>query len=337
MFISPTNITTGVGTTPGKADGTLISGGKGAQGFILDQYPNADVAFALRRLSTAYNGPMFRGRRATDSIEVDVHFDSTGSYSLESPIDNASDSTESTNVGDFVGNLRYPDPDGVDGGTDLWMSKWYDQSGNGRDGTSTTTSKQPRMAYSGDLSFATGMGTAGCPCGYLDGGNNVLVAEWGTIAPPNTVTQVGQQLTHTTNRYWWTGTTSSTRNEMGSYWSGNDSGLYAGGDGGDAANFLVIDDSNTIAGSKIRYALWDSANSAFSLTDDDGNTTDIYGSIEDDSQYGARLFAYYSGSGSYNMYGYFNEIIFWPANITASVPLLSANIINQLNSYYQIN
>ena len=96
MFISPTNITTGVGTTPGKTTGTLATGGKGAQGFILDQYPNADVAFSLRRLSSTYNGPMLRVRRNTGGVEADVHFDSTGSYSLESPVDNFSSSSKKT-------------------------------------------------------------------------------------------------------------------------------------------------------------------------------------------------------------------------------------------------
>jgi len=330
MFISPTNITTGVGTTPGKAAGTLISGGKGAQGFILDQYPNADVAFSLRRLSSTYNGPMLRVRRNTGGVEADVHFDSTGSYSLESPVDNFSSSSNATNLGEFAASSGYVDADSMGSGQSMWMTKWYDQSGNGRDGTSTTTSKQPRMLNAGAISYATGMGTAGIPAGYLDGGNNVYVAQWGTIAHPNTVTQVGQQLTHTTNRYFWESTTSSTRNILGSFYSGNDSGLFAG-------SFLVEDNSNTIAGSKIRYGLFNGSSSAFSIVDDDGDQTDIYGDVGSNSQYGARLFSRYDGGNSQNMYGYFQEQIFWPANITADTPLLSANIINQLNGYYQIN
>jgi hypothetical protein len=330
MFISPTNITTGVGTTPGKTTGTLATGGKGAQGFILDQYPNADVAFSLRRLSSTYNGPMLRVRRNTGGVEADVHFDSTGSYSLESPVDNFSSSSNATNLGEFAASSGYVDADSMGSGQSMWMTKWYDQSGNGRDGTSTTTSKQPRMLNAGAISYATGMGTAGIPGGYLDGGNNVYVAQWGTIAHPNTVIQVGQQLTHTTNRYFWEGTTSSTRNILGSFYSGNDSGLFAG-------SFLVEDNSNTIAGSKIRYGLFNGSNSAFSIVDDDGDQTDIYGNVGSNSQYGARLFSRYDGGNSQNMYGYFHEQIFWPANITADTPLLSANIINQLNGYYQIN
>jgi hypothetical protein len=330
MFISPTNITTGVGTTPGKATGTLVTGGKGAQGFILDQYPNADVAFSLRRLSSTYNGPMLRVRRNTGGVEADVHFDSTGSYSLESPVDNFSSSSNATNLGEFAASSGYVDADSMGSGQSMWMTKWYDQSGNGRDGTSTTTSKQPRMLNAGAISYATGMGTAGIPAGYLDGGNNVYVAQWGTIAHPNTITQVGMQLTHTTNRYFWEGTTSSTRNILGSFYSGNDTGLFAG-------SFLVEDNSNTIAGSKIRYGLFNGASSAVSIVDDDGDQTDIYGNVGSNSQYGARLFSRYDGGSQQNMYGYFQEQIFWPANITADTPLLSANIINQLNGYYQIN
>ena len=49
MFISPTNMTTGMSVT---------NNGTGAYGFMLDQFPGADVALSLRRLSTAYNGPI---------------------------------------------------------------------------------------------------------------------------------------------------------------------------------------------------------------------------------------------------------------------------------------
>jgi len=338
MFISPTNITTGTNTTLTHT---------GAAGCLLDQYPGADVAYSLRRLISTYNGPICRVRRESDDIEADVHFDSRGGYSLESPVDNFSSASSSTVLGEFANSGGiYSNPDSETGGQDMWMTVWYDQTqgantvgvaSDGRNGRVTTASKQPRMLNGGNLSYATGGTAAGVPAGYLDGYNNLYGNPWGTIAHPNTVTQVGQQLQHDTNRYWWTGTTSVTRNIVGSFWSGNDSGLYAGGDGGDPDSFLTIDDSNEIDGNKIRYGLFNGSNSAFSLTDIYGDTTDIYGALGSNSQYGARCFAKYNGGGSANMYGYFNECIFWPVNVSSGSPLLSANLISQLNDYYQIN
>ena len=82
MFLSPTNMTTGMSVT---------NNGTGAYGFMLDQFPGADVGLSLRRLSTAYNGPMMRIRRSIDDEEADLHFDARhyiwllSRFSIKSP------------------------------------------------------------------------------------------------------------------------------------------------------------------------------------------------------------------------------------------------------------
>ena len=328
MFISPTNITSGTNTTLTHT---------GAAGCLLDQYPGADCAFSLRRLISSYNGPICRVRRNSDDIEADVHFDSTGGYSLESPVDNFSSSSSSTVLGEFANSGGiYSNPDSESGGQSMWMTLWYDQTqqanaagdSNKRNARSTTASKQPQVVNSGNLSYGTGGTAAGCPSGYLDGSNNMYISTWGTIAHPNTVAQVGMSQYPGNNRYWWEGTSSSTRNIIGSFYSGNDDGIYAGD-----SKYVIIDNSNLIVGRKIRYGVYNGAASAFSLTDDDGDTTDTYGDLGSNNQVGGRLFSYYNGGGSANMIGYFNEMIFWPSNVSSDTPLLSANMISQLNDY----
>ena len=52
---------------------TLIQSGR-----LLDQYPNAAVAYSLRKLRESYTGSAIRVRRNVDSAELDIGFTSTG-------------------------------------------------------------------------------------------------------------------------------------------------------------------------------------------------------------------------------------------------------------------
>jgi hypothetical protein len=45
---------------------------------LLDLFPNATVAYSLRKLRTAYNGNCIRVRRSSDNTEQDIGFDSSG-------------------------------------------------------------------------------------------------------------------------------------------------------------------------------------------------------------------------------------------------------------------
>lgn len=93
--------------------------------FLLDQYPNAGAAFSLRKLRSAYAGSAIRVRRSSDNTELDIGF-----------VNNILDTTTLTT---FVG------------AGNGFVSIWYDQSGNGRNMSATTTALQPSIITSGSI------------------------------------------------------------------------------------------------------------------------------------------------------------------------------------------
>lgn len=94
---------------------------------ILDRLSVAPVvAFALRRLSTGYTGPLIRVRRSSDNAEQDIGATSTGVLDTSSLL-------SFTGAGNGV------------------VTTWYDQSGNTRNATQTTPSAQPRIVNAGVL------------------------------------------------------------------------------------------------------------------------------------------------------------------------------------------
>ena len=92
---------------------------------LLDQYgTNALVAYSLRKLSSSYSGSAIRVRRTNDNAELDIGFDSNGEL-------------DSSAIISFVGT-----------GNNGHIAVWYDQSGNGHNGTGTTANRQPLIAES---------------------------------------------------------------------------------------------------------------------------------------------------------------------------------------------
>lgn len=92
--------------------------------YILDQYPNAAVAYSLRKLDCDYTGYAIRVRRSSDNSEQDIGFTSNGD------LDTATLKT-------FVGtNSGY-------------VVTWYDQSGNTSNITQSTAGNQPRIVNAG--------------------------------------------------------------------------------------------------------------------------------------------------------------------------------------------
>lgn len=101
---------------------------------LLDAYPNAVTAVSFRKLREAYAGSCLRVRRSSDNTELDIGF--SGNY-----IDYVSMTT-------FVG---------LGNG---FITKWYDQSGNGNDWTQTNASFQYRVINTGNLETIGGQLTA---------------------------------------------------------------------------------------------------------------------------------------------------------------------------------
>jgi hypothetical protein len=93
---------------------------------LLDTYPNAAVAYSVRKLRAAYTGSAIRVRRSSDNTESNIGFTALG---------NLDESALTT----FCS------------GTNGFVTTWYDQSGNARDVTQTTAANQPQIVSSGSV------------------------------------------------------------------------------------------------------------------------------------------------------------------------------------------
>jgi len=112
---------------------------------MLDIYPNADVAYSLRKLREAYTGSAIRVRRASDNAEQDIGFD-------------------------FSGRLDTSSLTTFCSGTNGFVTTWYDQSGNSNDATQSTAAYQPKI-YDSSTGVITENGTAAI---QFDGSDDYL-------------------------------------------------------------------------------------------------------------------------------------------------------------------
>ena len=106
-----------ISTTPIVAQNTLDNAG-------LTSATPAAAAYAMRKLSSAYSGFALQVRRSSDNTTQDIGFTPGGD------LDTASLKT-------FVG------------GGNGYVTKWYDQSGNGKNLTQATNAQQPTLVASG--------------------------------------------------------------------------------------------------------------------------------------------------------------------------------------------
>ena len=90
---------------------------------LLDTYPNAAVAYSLRKLRTAYSGSAIRVRRSSDNTEQNIGF-------VGNDLDTASLLT-------FCG------------AGNGFITTWYDQSTNANNSTQATAVNQPQIVSSG--------------------------------------------------------------------------------------------------------------------------------------------------------------------------------------------
>jgi Alpha-L-arabinofuranosidase B, catalytic len=91
---------------------------------ILDSLPASAAAYSVRRLRSAYTGPLLRVRRSSDNTEQDI----------------------GPTLG---GNLNTTTLTSFCGTNSCFIRTWYDQSGNARDATQTTNTNQPRIVNAG--------------------------------------------------------------------------------------------------------------------------------------------------------------------------------------------
>jgi len=113
---------------------------------LLDLFPNAAVAYSLRKLRTAYSGSAIRVRRSSDNAEQDINF-------VGGDLDTASLLT-------FCG------------AGNGFVTTWYDQSGNARNATQTTAGSQPRIVNGGVVELENGKNAIRFTgANWLNGGN----------------------------------------------------------------------------------------------------------------------------------------------------------------------
>lgn len=87
---------------------------------LLDTYPGAAAAYSLRLLDSTYTGDAINVRRASDNAVQDIGFDANGDL-------------DTSALATFCA------------GTDGFVVRWYDQSGNGNDLVRVTTAQQPKI------------------------------------------------------------------------------------------------------------------------------------------------------------------------------------------------
>lgn len=89
-------------------------------------FPNAAVAFSLRKLNPSYSGSAIRVRRSSDNAEQDIGFAASGALNTSA-------------LTSFVGS------------NNGFITVFYDQSGNSKDVSQTNSILQPQIVSSGSV------------------------------------------------------------------------------------------------------------------------------------------------------------------------------------------
>jgi hypothetical protein len=99
---------------------------------LLDSFPSAASAYSLRKLRNTYNGSCIRIRRSSDNSEFDIGF-----------VNNYVDTNAIKSYVTLSSQTAY-------------VSKWYDQSGNGYDAVQAIANRQPYLNNSAGFIYKNG-------------------------------------------------------------------------------------------------------------------------------------------------------------------------------------
>jgi hypothetical protein len=140
---------------------------------LLDTYSGAAAAYSVRKLSKDYTGNCMRIRRDSDQATQDIGFDGNGD------LDTAAIATFCTGAFGYV-------------------TRWYDQSGNGNDATQNTAGSQP-IIY--DRVAAAVVTENGKPALDFLGLNNPfrLTSSFSSASQPNTAVVISTLATDVVN------------------------------------------------------------------------------------------------------------------------------------------
>ena len=108
----------------------------GGSSLLLDDYgTDALLAVSMRKLRTAYTGFSMRiqrqgtaGSTGTADDQADLHFDSNGYTSLDSPITAVTAGVLSTTLGEFCAASGYSNPDSMPSADTVEVTKFYNQT-----------------------------------------------------------------------------------------------------------------------------------------------------------------------------------------------------------------
>ena len=114
---------------------------------LLDLYPSAAAAYSLRKLRTAYTGSAVRVRASTSGAEGDVSFDVNNTISASSTVTVTAVGTSGLSIGQQVTFSTFWNAGGSN--QNVFVTIWYDQSGNASNAAQTTQANQPQIVSSG--------------------------------------------------------------------------------------------------------------------------------------------------------------------------------------------
>jgi hypothetical protein len=276
----------------------IIASSKRTANLLLDVYPDANHAFSLRKLRTAYDGFVLKVRDDSSGNEADVSFDDNDTVSDSSPVSNLTGGSGST-----LGAWR---------GSNVYVSKWYDQSSNGHDISQSSSSWQPKLISGGSY--------------YTDGGNSrislrghgdqLIETTSSTIDQPVTVVAVTDTWTDSVQRYLCDGgqaTSSGDRQIL--ILLNTDFEMYAGSFAG--SRTVTVDNWQW-------FALFDGSSSELSMN----GTNETSLSIGTMGCKGLTLFSRYNGGNTWR--GTIQEFVQWEADRSAERSAIETTI----NEYY---
>jgi hypothetical protein len=116
--------------------GNVVIGVCGGCNYPLDTVTAPSAAYSLRKVRTAYAGPLIRVRRSSDNTELDISPAAAGCGLLD---------TAALTAFTGAGNG--------------FVKTWYDQSGNGRHAVQGTNASQPRIVNAGTVESKFGITT----------------------------------------------------------------------------------------------------------------------------------------------------------------------------------
>lgn len=147
------------------------------------------AAYGVRNLSSTYSGPLLRIRQGTHGAIADVWSDVNGSISSTSSVTIISAGSSGYSVNQTLSLNAFK------ASANLFVSTWYDQSGNGKHVTQSTNSAQPQLVLSGAINSRGAIS--------FTSSNNQFLSFSGAIIPPQTTAR------YTLNAVWNTGSISN--------------------------------------------------------------------------------------------------------------------------------